>query len=235
MFSSPRLKAPAGLARGMVIAIVTGIRLLPIPNLYGDHHMTRPLLACIALVLLIIAGCGETRYIKPATSGAISAPPAGKSLVNVHRPSTAYGYGAEYIVWDQHDIIGNTAGGDWFQYTCDPGEHVFIGRQSNVSVIKANLAADKIYDIVIDCGPNFVPFQANHRLWLKEVTKGSERHDKWKSWQATSTLLTLDPAQAEAREAFEAKEKEDIDQILADFIGGPKQDKIGVISPDDSR
>jgi len=43
-----------------------------------------------------------------------------------------------------------------FQHVCNPGEQVFIVWADHVTVVKADLAADKIYDIMVDVGMGWV-------------------------------------------------------------------------------
>ena len=84
----------------------------------------------------------------------LEAPPAGKALVNFHRPYSFFGGGDDLPVFDRKKLIGNTkAANTGFQYVCEPGEHVFISRAGRAAVIQANLSAGKVYDIAMDSAP----------------------------------------------------------------------------------
>ncbi|GDY13211.1 hypothetical protein LBMAG53_20890 [Planctomycetota bacterium] len=196
--------------------------------------MRRFLILALSLACLVGTGCGGVRFMAPGTAK-IAAPAAGKALVNVHRPSTMYGHGVDLIVWDGEKVIGNTHGRDLFQYECEPGRHVFHAKHLNVSVIVADLAAGGVYDLVTDCGPNFVPFQPGYRLWLKELPAGDSRRADIPKWESSETLLALDPAQADKRAAYERREQADVQKYLADFTTGSKQDKAGKIAASDKR
>jgi hypothetical protein len=191
------------------------------------------ILAFACFVALAAVGCGGTRYMEP--SARLEAPPEGKALVNVHRPSTAYGAGADLVVWDGEKVIGNTNGKDLFQFVADPGQHLFHAKQANVSVIKADLAAGKTYDVVVDCGPNLVPFQANYRLWLNPIGKGSERRAQVEQWLGREKTLALSAKAEGERITYQERHLDDARQYLRDFTEGAKRDKLGILSSDDGR
>jgi hypothetical protein len=192
----------------------------------------RNLLTFIILSIFLV-GCGGTRFMEPGAR--IDAPPAGKALVNVHRPSTAYGGGQDLIVWRDQEIVGNTHGKDMFQIVVDPGKQVFHARHLNVSVIKAEIEAGKTYDIVVDCGPNFVPFQPGYRLWLNVIDAKSERRGEVLSWVATSQTLVLSDKEKADREKTQAKQLAGVQKYLADFVDGEKDNKAGKLVPADGR
>ncbi|MBA2481420.1 MAG: hypothetical protein H0V44_12220 [Planctomycetes bacterium] len=193
----------------------------------------RPAALLLCLAALVSTGCGGTRYMEPGAR--IDTPPEGKALVNVHRPSTAYGSGADLIVWDGDTVIGNTHGKDMFQYVCEPGAHVFHARQANVSVLRADLAAGKTYDIVTDCGPNLVPFQANHRLWLNAIAANDERRGLVDGWLAKEKTLVLSTKSEGDRLAYQKKALPDVRKYLHDFTDGDKKDKAGSLAAGDGR
>jgi hypothetical protein len=187
--------------------------------------MRSPVLLALASATVLTTGCGGTRYMEPGAR--LAAPPEGKALVNVHRPSTAYGGGQDLVVWDGDQVIGNTHGKDMFQYVCEPGHHVFHAKQMNVSVITADLAAGKTYDIVSDSGPNFVPFEPNYRLWLNPV--GADRAAQVPTWLAKETTLVLSSKDEKARHDYERKNLSDVHKYVADFTTGDKKDKAAAI------
>lgn len=178
-----------------------------------------------ALLLTALTACGGTRFMGPAT--AVEAPPAGKALVNFHRPSN-YGGGADFPIYDRTRLVGNLEGKSMFQYIAEPGEHLFIGRADKVSVVKAQLAADKVYDIAVDVGMGMM--QAN--VHLAALGKGDERRAKLADWQAKERVIGLSD-QAEA-DRFAERKRKDIEKIIADFEG-PKKDRVQLLAADDCR
>lgn len=188
-------------------------------------------LLAIVLGTAMLSGCGGVRFMEPGAR--LATPPAGKALVNFHRPSKQYG-GSEYIVWDKQQVIGNAQGGMSFQYVCDPGSHVFIGRQCHVSVIKAELAPNKIYDLAIDVYPNFVPFQADHRIQLS--LPDEKRRAEIPVWEANrESPMQLAPSQEADRKKYEERERKKIDEILKDFLEGDKKDRVGILTAETCR
>jgi hypothetical protein len=138
-------------------------------------------------------------------------------------------------IWRDKEIVGSTHGQDMFQVVVDPGKHVFHAKHLNVSVIKAELEAGKSYDIVVDCGPNFVPFQPGYRLWLNVIDANSERRGQVLSWVAKAQILVLSEKQKADREAMQAKQAESVQKYLTDFVGGEKDSKSAHLTPADGR
>jgi hypothetical protein len=181
----------------------------------------------------LLVGCGGTRFMEPGAR--IEAPPAGKALVNVHRPSTAYGAGQDLMVWRNEEIIGNTNGADMFQAVVDPGKHIFHAKHLNVSLINAELEAGKTYDIVCDCGPNYVPFQPGFRLWLNVVDAKSERRGEVSKWLSKEKTLVLSEKSAEERKKYQEKQLPGVKNYMSDFTTGDKKDKAAHLLPSDGR
>ncbi len=195
------------------------------------NTMRQILMLCALVCSFALVGCGGTRFMEPGAR--IDVPPAGKALVNIHRPSTAYGGGQDFFVWRNQEIVGNLHGQDMFQVVVDPGKQTFHAKHLNVSVIKAELAADKTYDIVCDCGPNYVPFQPAFRLWLNAITPNSDRRGEVKKWMSFETTLVLSDKERADREKYQAKKLEDVQKYLGDFTTGEKQEKAAIITPTD--
>ncbi len=191
--------------------------------------MIRTLSACICLAA-IGAGCVSaprfTRLGQP--NELLASPPAGKALVNFHRPS-GYGGGAEFPVYDRDRLIGNSFGACRFQYVCDPGEHVFIGSADHVSVIQADLKADKVYDVVVDITMGW--WQAN--ITLAPIGKANPRRPVVPEWEAKEKLLV--PVQDATSGAWEDRMRPNNQRILADFMGGPKAERVVRLAADDCR
>ncbi|MBA3710744.1 MAG: hypothetical protein H0W83_18220 [Planctomycetes bacterium] len=195
--------------------------------------MRSTVLAVLSLATVLIAGCGGTRFMEPGAM--IDAAPAGKALVNIHRPSTAYGSGHDLVVWDGDHVIGNTHGKDMFQYVCEPGAHIFHAKHANVSVLRADLAPGKTYDIVTDCGPNFVPFQDSFRLWLNAIGASDSRRGDVGKWLSREKVLQLAGASEGDRQTYEKRYHADVQKYLHDFTEGEKKDKAGFLKLEDGR
>lgn len=126
------------------------------PRSQESERVRRIALVLCVLLVSSLQSCGLA-FMRQSMAGetTLSAPPSGKSLVNFHRPS-GFGGAADFRIFDRENLIGNVAGGCLFQYVCDPGEHVFVGTSQSTSVVRADLAADKVYDIVINVGMGFI-------------------------------------------------------------------------------
>lgn len=187
----------------------------------------------VSLPLLVLAqGCGGTLYMREALpSEVLVAPPPGKVLVNVHRPSD-YGGDRLYSIFDKTRFIGLTQGEQRFQYVCDPGEHVFIGYLNGsvwatVSVIKADLLPDKIYDCVVDAG------YFTSSIAVSPLPKGDKRRPKLPDWDANETTMILDGA-SEFR-GWEADQAEENEEILKEVAKGEKKERLKLLAKDDHR
>lgn len=191
--------------------------------------MTRAIV--LAAAVLASTGCGVP-LMRPATPSEVySAPPAGKTLVNFHRPSN-YGGNRLYTVFDRTKFLGNDFGEQRFQYVCDPGEHIFIGflRGSiwgSVSVIKADLQPDKIYDCIVDAG------FFTSSIAINPIKKGEERREDFPDWEDDQRVFVVDDAQNVS--GFEAKRQEDNEKIMADFVNGEKKDRLKYLDAADCR
>ncbi len=116
------------------------------------HLLTFCSLLAAAVVLCGCASVPKTCRIVTR----ISQPPPGKALVNFHRPSS-YGKPVGVPIFDINGkMLVDMRGASLFQVVCDPGETVFIGWAEHVTVIKADVAPDKIYDIMVDVAPGWV-------------------------------------------------------------------------------
>ena len=178
-------------------------------------------LALSVVAVLWCCGCASV----PKTCrivARISQPPPGKALVNFHRPSS-YGKPVGVPIFDINGkMLVDMRGASLFQIVCDPGEPVFIGWAEHVTVIKANLAPDKIYDVMVDVAPGwvsanifFTPLTKDHprRAKLAEF----DRREKW--------TIAINPDSPRVAE-YEAKNRERIELIKQDFLGGSKSDRV---------
>jgi hypothetical protein len=190
----------------------------------------KKLLRCFVLSLSVVAvlwccGCASVHARVPKTSkvvARISQPPPGKALVNFHRP-TSFRKLHDVLIFDINGkMLVEMRGNSLFQCVCDPGDTIFIGWADHVTVIKANLAPDKIYDIMVDVTPGAMLTQFNFSPLTKDDPRRAElaefeRREKW-----TIAANTGSPQVAE----YEAGNRERIEQIKKDFLGGPKSDRV---------
>lgn len=191
--------------------------------------MNRVSIALAILVSLTFQSCGVRFMRKPAKGEvALVAAPSGKALVNFHRPS-GFGGAVDYYVFDQKKLIGNTKGGNLFQYTCDPGEHVFIGTAQRGSAIKADLVAGKVYDVVINVGMGF--FTAN--ISLEPITKDHKKRSELPKWEKREQLWVF--ADDERCRKFEDRRQRWAEDTLNDFLNGSHKDRLQTLGPDDHR
>jgi hypothetical protein len=237
---SPSVRSAAEIASSIVDARIVGNRrivptaatdsltTMTLPRRGASHHRVsmRPTLLLATALALVLAGCGGTRFMDKAERQ--SAPPAGKALVNFHRPSN-WGGGQDYPIFDRKALIGNLKGGSQFQYACDPGDHLFIGRADHVTAVKANVEAGKVYDILVDTSPG--AWQLN--IFLSPVAKDDARRSQLASFEKREKPLAL--ADHEDARKYEEKQSKDLDQIIRDFDGGGKADRLKTLSPQDAR
>jgi hypothetical protein len=190
---------------------------------------TRWILGIVVLAGLS-AGCTSVPHFTRAGEPheLLAAPPAGKALVNFHRPS-GFGGGVDLPVFDGTTLIGNSLGKTRFQYVCDSGEHVFIARRESVSVVQAHLLGDQVYDVVTDVGLGW--WSAN--IQIEPITKLHERRGELAKWEGAERLLV--PVRDDAALAYEERQCSDIEVILEDFLGGAKSDRLRKLEPDDHR
>ncbi len=193
--------------------------------------MTLRAMALLGLLLLAAPGCGAPRMREARPDEAITAPPAGKALVNFQRPSD-YGGHREYAIFDRTTLLGTNFGEQRFQYVCDPGEHVFIGYLTDsiwatVSVIKATLLPDKVYDCIVDAG------YFTSSIALNPLKKDEERREELPDWEDDSDLMVKNEAGNAA--FYEADRRADNEEILKDFLEGEKTDRVKILAPDDCR
>ncbi len=182
----------------------------------------------LLLMLLGVSGCAP-QYMRVVEGSGLARPPAGKSLVNFVRP-TGYGKGDQYMVWDTHELIGNTKGKCRFQYVCEPGEHVFIGRTFNsASVVRANVASDNVYDIVINVKPGM--FGAS--ITMEPISVNHPKRGEVASWEDRATLYELDPTAN--TDGLEQSQRGAIDRVLQDFVNGEKSDRLQNLGAGDAR
>lgn len=181
----------------------------------------------LVLAAAVVSGCG-TPYLKKVER--IQQPPPGKALVNFHRPSY-FGGAEKFAIFDGNgNMLIDLGGKQEFQYVCDPGEQVFLGWADQASVVKADVAADKTYDIMIDIAMGWV--RGNIRLVpLDKADPRRARLAEFEKRERAIMSLVRTPHVTD----YEARQKPRIEQIKADFLSGAKSDRVRTLSKDDCR
>ena len=182
--------------------------------------------------LAAFAGTGCQSIPKTTVSVArMSQPPPGKALVNFHRPSN-YGGGERVPIFDGNGkMLIDLPGASLFQCVRDPGEQLFIAWADHVTVIKADLAPDKIYDIMVDVGMGWV--QAN--IMLTPMSKADPRRAKLSEFESREKrTLGLNPDSPRVAE-YQTKNQARVAEIKADFLSGQKSNRVEQLNQSDCR
>ncbi len=77
---------------------------------------------------VFLAGCAQAPIysaLVPASSR-VEVAPAGKVIVNIHRPDEFFSAQRTFLVFDRSKFIGSLGVGTSIQYIADPGEHLII-------------------------------------------------------------------------------------------------------------
>jgi len=191
-------------------------------------------LPTLLLLLLVLALPGASFAGLPkhlVTTNHLAAPPSGKALVNFHRPSN-FGGGEKFAIFDESGkMLMDLPGGAEFQLVCDPGQKIFMGWADHVSVVKAELTADKTYDIMVDIGMGWM----RGNIQLIPLGKGDARRDKLAEFEKRESKRVLALNRNQHVEDYEAKNQKRVEEIKKDFLGGAKTDRVAHLSKDDCR
>jgi len=183
----------------------------------------------LIVTAVLIGGCTTTRKSYMVETQRLDKPPSGKALINFHRPS-GYGGGAMVPIFNgDGKFICDLPGKTQFQYVCDPGDNLFMAWADQVSVVKVEAEAGRIYDIVVDVGMGWV--QAN--IKLVALKAGDERRAEIPEFEQRETVISIDrnPHILE----YEAEHQDKVAEIQADFLGGEKSDRLQVLTSADAR
>lgn len=186
------------------------------------------LLTTCLTVAALITGCGTPKQVTQVQR--LTAPPPGKVLVNIHRPSNAAGAVTYPIFHGSGKMLCELPRRGLFQYVCDPGEQVFIAWGENVSVVKGDLAADKIYDIMADFRLGWV----RNDFALVPLAKGDKRRAELADFEKREKS-TVGLARTEYITRYETEHQAKIEEIKRDFLNGPKAERVRHIKKDDCR
>ncbi len=188
---------------------------------------TLPTLA-LSLSSILLAGCAsaprDLTFVPRLTQA-----PAGQALVNFHRPSKWGGAERFAIFRGDGTLLVDLPGGSEFQYVCDPGEHIFVAWADQASAVKAEFAADRVYDIMVDIGMGWV----RGNIKLVPLAKDDPRRARLGEFENREKVVSQSPSAYLAE--YQQKHQEQVAQIKKDFVGGQKSDRLSVLRKEDCR
>jgi hypothetical protein len=184
----------------------------------------------VLLLGLLLAGCAQSKWTRKypvKLTPRLSAPPPNQALVNFHRPSKL-GSGMTVPVFDGNGVmLCNLPGGSGFQWVGAPGEHVFISLTPiHADVIKAQLAPNRIYDIMID-------FRFGQGDQIVPMPKHDPRRSRLAEFEGSEQVVTM--VRDALNEEFERGCQAQLQEIRRDFLGGAKQSRLKLLDADDCR
>ena len=172
----------------------------------------------LAWVLSALSGCSSS-MMKPAE--VIQASPE-YAVVNFLRPSS-FGGAIMFGMWDRENLVGILTSKNYIQYKARPGEHIFLARAENWSVIKANVLAGKTYYVL--ASPRMGWGKA--RVSLEVLKPDDKRIDEW---MASLKPIAVDPAQ---RDAYVKERESSIKQAVENVQNGSAE--FSIMNPEDGR
>jgi hypothetical protein len=225
--------AAGALSRNSLLTAPTNC-LTPAGTTSGNMNLSRKpsKLAGWALLFILCAlfaspGWAVPEYdwiVRLPKSDRISTPPPGKALVNFHRLGKMKKL--TYSLFDPAGkFLADIPPKGQFQHVCDPGEHVYFGWlvASTISVIKADVAAGKVYDILLD----------ESDLKLSPLLRDDPRRAKLSDWESVEDPVTLKRIDRVVESENRAQPK--VAKIREDFLDGPKAGQVLVLRKEDCR
>ncbi len=186
-------------------------------------------LIALLVAAALMTGCGGLpKHVTTTTR--IANPPAGKALVNFHRP-TGYGGQVLYPIFDgAGKFICDLPGRSAYQYACEPGKHLFIGWAEHVTVLEAEVVANKTYDVMVDVGMGWG--QAN--IKMTPLAKDDPRRTKLAEFEKREKQVVAIQKNDHVIQ-YEQKNQARIQQIKSDFLGGAKSERTRSLQKGDCR
>ena len=177
-------------------------------------------------VAALLMGCaGSSKYMQ--ASAPIQQPSQEQALVYFMRPS-GIGFAINFQIWDGDKFIGLSQAKSYFGYACDPGKHLFVGIAENKRGLECDLEAGKSYYVLTQV--RMGGWRA--RMAFIPVTRGSEY---WNEVEAYKTSLNPIAAKEEMLMQWEAREKGNLQEIIA-FLNTPEgRQYIVNLSKEDGR
>lgn len=192
------------------------------------------MLVALATVVLM-SGCAgpisRVSELMAPSQVATDRPPAGKSLVCIHRPRSGQGYRLYTGIWDSNRLVADLGNGHSVAYVCEPGRHVFANRSVEaVGVVETKVQADRTYDLWVDTAGAFIA-----SFELKTFAAGDKRSAKRKAlipqWIKENRWVTPSPAAAD----YERLKGPELQRIVEDFTVGKKRDRLQHLEEADYR
>jgi hypothetical protein len=200
-----------------------------------------PIAATLAVVVVawfLGSGCGTPKPPKKmpehewvtrhAKAERLNTPPNGKALLNLHRPGYIYQQFAYGVYTGEGRFLADVPIMAVAQCVVEPGEHVLIGwlMSMPVSVVRASVLADRVYDIWIEESPSITPR-------LVPLLKNDGRRAQLPEWEAAEDPVALKRLDRVVRSETNARAK--IERVKQVFLGGPKSGRVMVLGEQDSR
>jgi hypothetical protein len=184
----------------------------------------------LVLVGVLFSGCApmtKTSKYMAASVGTPAAPPAGKTLVCIHRPKNSMGWKLYTKIWCDSKFIGDLGNRHSMAYVCEPGEHYFMNTSvEETGCVEAQLLPDQTYDLWVQGGYGF--WVASFKLKpVQQDDKGRQLVAKW-TQQDRWVQATPTPADLLAKE-------DHIKSVFEEFISGRRHDKLQHLAPEDHR
>jgi len=185
------------------------------------------LIIVLAAIAISSTGCGDARFMA-RDDGAPRSPPAGKALVNFIRPSS-WASGETVPIFAGAQLIGNVQRTMILPHVCDPGTHWFFADQGKVSAVRAELLADKTYDILVDAAPGTLGAD----VALHPVTPDFERRGRIAEWDASLPRYAFKPDEESAQ--FATRRSAEMGATRARLTDGNDADRVKVLEKTDHR
>ena len=107
------------------------------------------LVVALMSVAVLQTGCAGKRFMS-AAPGPVSIDVVPDSATVVFLRPSAYGGAARFFVVDgEGNYLGDMQGREYFVHRFDPGEYEFVGWAENADLLKADLAAGRIYYVLL--------------------------------------------------------------------------------------
>ena len=192
------------------------------------HQVRRWLLVAI-VPILALCGCATANHSVLPKEQRLARPPEGKALINFHRV-TNWGAAQPYPIFDSNGrYLCELPGNAEFQYVCAPGEQVFIGWADQVSVVKARVAANQTYDVMVDVAMGWMTAD----IKFKAMKKGDPRRGELPQFEKRERLV--EPRRTEYIASYESKNQARVAEIKRDFLAGHKAERVQHLAEDDCR
>jgi hypothetical protein len=150
--------------------------------------------------------------------------------------------GFDLVIFEgKRQFVGILHGGTELQWVCDPGEHLVLswsqdgqlkGGSGRVSFMKANVEANKVYDVVADVSPGF--FTAPN-VMLTPLAQGNKRRERVEEFERRERVVLRGLQDTEEVRNYTQRSQPKIEKIYKDFLEGSKTNRVVSLQREDSR